>query len=678
MAQTWVENNENADGTTIKQGMINLENKALTLQTNWSGTTAPSPDVTQIGQFFWNTTEQKLYQLTTKTPSDTWAERQTTLPVPIAEGGTGATSGSAALTALGLSTPAKTLVAQTTQAAMRTTGLGVTTAMDSIITAATVAAARTGLGAGAAGDALFQTTTTSAARASLGLGLLATKNTVAQADIDTSSVDITRLKSSSTAGVLFGTNPGSTTPVEIPRTNLFRKYAGRPVTQLQNGCIQPNAVAVVTADGAVWTLGATASASPDYSGRTYNSAFRPLIFEGDPGTITKIVLSRLSGYALAGGKVWSWGSNTYGQLGHGDTTARKVAKKIASLDSKMITDIVSAPTGYGNTYDSIWLLTSDGEVYACGSNANGQLGDNTTTARSTPVQCGTINGITQLSISDCGSLAHVIALKSTGAIYTWGACGQGQLGQGNTTQLTTPTLVSGATGIDYVKALGSQSNGSTFIADSNTLKACGFNGNGGLGDGSTTQRNSFVSVSLPGTVGNIVEIAGSSGNGFTLVRDSFGSLFVSGRNNQGQLGQGNTVDRNTFINITVASGVTVTKIAVTNIDADGGTSVVLGSDGNLYATGNNSYGILGQTDTTNRSSFVKVLRPVDSDPIVDFRVVGSSTALQANASGILALTSSGQLLGCGSLSGSGLGHTMMLGDPWPREEHVLVPIPVAI
>lgn len=670
--QTWVDNNENAGGTKIKDGMINLENKTNTLQTNWCGTSFPDSAISQVGQLCWRRDLGKLYQLTAKGGSDTWTQIAVGV-VPVALGGTGATDAAGARTALGLGTVAvestvpltKGGTGGTTAAAARTNlGLG------SVATESTIPITKGGTGA----------TTAGGARGALGLGSLAVKNTVAQADIDTAAVDITRMKSSATTGVLFGTNAGSTATVEIPRDGIFRKFDGRPVKFLQSGCRQPNAVAVVTLDGALWILGFCQHAAPDFgNGRSHTTSFRPVIFESDPGTITKVVLSRTSGYVLtSAGKVWSWGNNSYGQLGHGDTTARKVAKKIVALDSLNITDVVAATTAFGTLYDSIWFVTSTGTVYGCGSNAHGQLGDSSTTQRNSPVQCGAISGITQLSIGDCGSTPHVIALKSDGTIYTWGACHQGQLGQGNTTQLAAPTVVSGQTGIDFVKAMGSTNSSTTFIADGNVLKACGHNMWGGLGDASTTQRNSFVTVTLPGSPGNVAEISGTAGWGFTLVRDVLGTLYVTGRNGKGQLGQGNTTDRNTFTAISFAGGVTATKLAATNVDSDCGTSIVLGSDGNLYACGNNNDGILGQGDNTDRSSFVRLLRPQDSDPIVDFRVVASSTALAFDRSGILALTSSGQLLGCGHLAGCGLGFPPVHGDSSPREERVLTPIPVTM
>jgi alpha-tubulin suppressor-like RCC1 family protein len=82
-------------------------------------------------------------------------------------------------------------------------------------------------------------------------------------------------------------------------------------------------------------------------------------------------------------------------------------------------------------------LKTDGTVYAWGRNNYGQLGDNTTTDRLTPVQVQTITGIIDL---DAGNY-HSLALKSDGTAWGWGYNYYGQLGNNSTTDSNVAVIV---------------------------------------------------------------------------------------------------------------------------------------------------------------------------------------------------------------------------------------------
>ncbi|MBY9081309.1 RCC1 domain-containing protein, partial [Paenibacillus sp. CGMCC 1.18879] len=73
-------------------------------------------------------------------------------------------------------------------------------------------------------------------------------------------------------------------------------------------------------------------------------------------------------------------------------------------------------------------LKSDGSVWAWGYNGGGQLGDNSTTQRSVPVQ---VTGLTEVT-AIAGGNNHSLALKSDGSVWAWGYNGGGQLGDGTT------------------------------------------------------------------------------------------------------------------------------------------------------------------------------------------------------------------------------------------------------
>ncbi|MEI9966943.1 MAG: chitobiase/beta-hexosaminidase C-terminal domain-containing protein [Candidatus Moraniibacteriota bacterium] len=80
------------------------------------------------------------------------------------------------------------------------------------------------------------------------------------------------------------------------------------------------------------------------------------------------------------------------------------------------------------------VLRTDGTVWACGSNSSGQLGDGTTTTRTSPVQVPGLSGV--VAVSAGGS--STMALKSDGTVWAWGLNSSGQLGDGTTTQPNEP------------------------------------------------------------------------------------------------------------------------------------------------------------------------------------------------------------------------------------------------
>jgi len=192
--------------------------------------------------------------------------------------------------------------------------------------------------------------------------------------------------------------------------------------------------------------------------------------------------------ALKGGKVYCWGWNSNGRLGDGTTTDRTTPVLVA--DGAMVNSGVTAIAGGLHT-----CAIKSGALYCWGGNWVGQLGDGTTTDRTTPtlVADGEMgnSGVTAVAASDY----HTCALKG-GQVYCWGSNGVGQLGDGTTTQRTTPTLVAnGAMGNSGVTAVAAGWDHTLGLKDTTCLFAWGWNGRGQLGDGTTTNRTTPVQVS---------------------------------------------------------------------------------------------------------------------------------------------------------------------------------------
>jgi alpha-tubulin suppressor-like RCC1 family protein len=245
-----------------------------------------------------------------------------------------------------------------------------------------------------------------------------------------------------------------------------------------------------------------------------------------------------SSYAITPeGALWAWGDNYEGRLGDGTTTDRKTPIQIASIGNEALQ--VS-----GGEYHTL-LLKKNGFISSWGRNSSGQLGDGTTTKTYNPVPVSGIDQVTMVS----GGQNHSIALKSDGTVWAWGLNGSGQLGDGSMTTRLVPVQVSGlsnavsvATGVAAIHTFAVRADG--------TLWAWGNNSSGKLGDGTTTNRTTPVQVGLS----NIKQAAAASFSSAALKHD--GTVYTWGWNADGQLGNGTTTASNTPIQVPGLTNVT--------------------------------------------------------------------------------------------------------------------------
>lgn len=286
--------------------------------------------------------------------------------------------------------------------------------------------------------------------------------------------------------------------------------------------------------------------------------------------------------AAAPGVVWTWGSNDFGQLGNGHTSSTPVGPaQVAGLSN--VVDV------HGGR-EHVVALTSSGQVYTWGSNQQGQLGLGDSSNRPAPTAVPGMNDVTAVTAGH----NHTLVLRSDGTVWGFGLNATGQLGDGTKTLRRAPVQVKTAGGgnLTGVVKIAAGRDMSYAIKSDGTAWAWGANSYGELGDGSTTNRLSPVRV---GTLTNVVDIAGGRDHGLALTGN--GTVYAFGWNTYGQLGDGTTANRSTPVQVTTG---------VTQVIAGAHHSYALRSDGQVYSWGRNYRAELGDGTMTQRTRPVLV------------------------------------------------------------------------
>lgn len=335
--------------------------------------------------------------------------------------------------------------------------------------------------------------------------------------------------------------------------------------------------------GQLWLCGlGTQGASGDNTATSKSSPVQTIAGGNDWVSVSAglFLLGQIRAGIKTDGTLWIWGTATNGGLGNGYSSGNKSSP-------------VQTITGGNNWsqvscgYQSSAAIKTDGTLWIWGRNNRGQLGDNSITYKSSPIQ--TICRGNNWKYVSCGS-NYAAAIKTDGTLWMWGDNTSGQLGNNTVIHRSSPVqTVAGGNNWATVRCVGSIT---AALKKDGTLWCWGLNTDGSLGDNTTVNRSSPVQTIAFGTDWILADCQ------FGLKKD--GTLWGWGTNTQGQLGDNTTIHRsspvqvygsaNTWTSVSYATHTTATK-----------------SDGTLWCWGNNQYGGLGDNTTTHRSSPVQTV-----------------------------------------------------------------------
>lgn len=276
-----------------------------------------------------------------------------------------------------------------------------------------------------------------------------------------------------------GNSTNYSSPIQIGALTNWKSIAS------YDGDTGPNTALAIKTDGSLWAWGddSYGNAGTGVSGVQYSSPVQI----GSSTSVNSYNWRQVSQgfYNVAAvktdGTLWAWGKdNGFGVAGQGNITPRSSPVQVGSLTTWKM-----AACGSQNFY----AVKTDGTLWACGYNQNGNLGDNTVVHKSTPVQIGSLTNWKFVASGNSGALAT----KTDNTLWAWGTNNHGQLGQNNTINYSSPVQVGL---LNNWKTVSGLYYGFAAVKTDGTLWACGYNlvyGQLGLGN--------LVDYSSPAQVG---------------------------------------------------------------------------------------------------------------------------------------------------------------------------------
>ncbi|MBL8778542.1 MAG: RCC1 repeat-containing protein [Acidimicrobiales bacterium] len=371
-----------------------------------------------------------------------------------------------------------------------------------------------------------------------------------------------------------------------------------------------------------------ANASGRLGDGTTTDRLRPVVVKNPAGTgpltdVSKVATGHSHTCArLTSGQLRCWGANSDGRVGDGTTTNRLLPVVVSNpAGSGSLRDVSKVAAGAAHTC----VRLTSGQARCWGSNANGRLGDGTTTDRPRPVVVSNPAGNGPLTdVKDVAAgVAHTCVKLGSKNARCWGQDSVGRLGDGAGGGSVRPAVVQDGADLGALGGITQIVGGGLHVCGRTTAgeaRCWGFNDAGQTGNDDTSTSEA-TAVPVVGTTGSgrlsgIVQLA--AGSRHTCARLTTGQVRCWGDNffSGGALGDGSTTSSGRPVVVSNATG-TGPLTGVAQIAAGAGTSCAVLVNGQARCWGFNSAGEVGDNTTTNRTRPVTVLNAAGTGPLTD-------------------------------------------------------------
>ena len=308
------------------------------------------------------------------------------------------------------------------------------------------------------------------------------------------------------------------------------------------------------------------------------------------GDIKKIACGIAHAVVLkSDGSLWSCGYNNDGELGLGDTTT---VRTFTQVTTNIDNDVIDIDCGDYHTV----AIKKDGTVWVTGDNQYNQLGIGSVSNVTEFTQISDVNEnvVTNAIQVGCGHYTTMI-VKKDGTLWGVGYDGVGSLGMGTADTKYRLTQVTNNINKDVKKVFCGDQH-TIILKTDNSVWSTGRNLNGQLGLGHTTDTTVFTKAEE-----NVKEVA--CGKYFTFIIKNDGTVWSCGRTDNGQTGHNTQMTVFTKNDIKDAK-----KVACGDYH-----TMIVKKDGTLWAIGDNYNGQLGTGDQSERSAFTKITNGINND-----------------------------------------------------------------